>query len=243
MYVKREYKFENSIEIEKLYTYSHHRKGEKRNGRSKPTPESMKKYNYRRVINYIRRLIKLNFMGGWHMTLTYRKNARPEAALAKKNLELFMRRMAYHYKKQGHELKYIIVTEYQNKAIHHHVIINDIPILAELVIKQWRYGQPNFTAIYDNDDVATLAEYLVKETEKTFREDSVHGTRYSCSRNLKKPEYTEKVIKANSFREYPTIPEGYILDVDSLVNGVSEVTGYEYQSYTLKKIQNIKQRR
>ena len=41
---------------------------------------------------------------------------------------------------------------------------------------------------------------------------------------------------ANSFRKEPSVPKGYILDRDSYVYGVSEVTGYEYQKYTLIKI-------
>ncbi len=236
MYVKRTYNLPGSVEVEKLHTHKYHKKGQKRNQKSDPSPETVKKYNLRRQMDYLRRLIKLNFKDGWHMVLTYDKNNRPEAQLAKKQLTNFLNRMRYHMRKAGYELKYITVTEYENKAIHHHVIINDMPGLIRLVGKQWWHGQANFTAIYEGEDVSTLAEYLIKETDKTFREDDVHGTRYNPSRNLEKPTYTEEIIKANTFRKEPVVPDGYVLDRDSFVYGVSEVTGYEYQRYTLKKI-------
>ena len=148
----------------------------------------------------------------------------------------FLRRMKYWLSKEGVELKYILVTEYENKAIHHHIIINDSPNLIKLVGKQWPHGQANFTLLYVDDDVATLAEYLIKETDKTFREDPNCKLRYTCSRNLEKPEPRVEIIKANEFRKEPKIPKGYILEADSLVNGVSSATGYEYQSYRLTKI-------
>lgn len=237
MYVLRKYIFDNSIEVEKLHTHKYRKKGQKRNAKSNPTPEAMKKYNRQKQIDYIRRIIKLNFQSGFHLVLTYKKNERPDAALAKKQLTNFINRMRYHMKKQGYELKFLMTTEYENKAIHHHIVINDMPGLIKLVKKQWWFGRPNFTPIDDNDDVATLAEYLIKETDKTFRDDKVHGTRYSSSRNLIKPTYTEEIIQANSFRKEPRVPSGYILVRDSFVYGVSEVTGYEYQRYELRKIQ------
>lgn len=236
MYVLRTYVFKNSIEIEKKHTHRFRKKGQKRNQKSNPTPETMKKYNLVKQVDYLRRLIKLNFYEGYHMVLTYDKNDRPTPELAKKQLNNFIARMRYHLKKQGVEFKYITVTEYENKALHHHIIIQDIPGILKLVTKQWKHGQVNFTPMHKDDDVDTLANYLIKETSKTFKEDGVHKTRYNPSRNLEKPTYTEKIIMSNSFRKDPVVPKGYILDRDSYVYGVSEVTGYEYQKYTLIKI-------
>lgn len=237
MYVMRKYVFENSIEIEKLHTHRYHKKGQRRNSKSNPTPEKMQEYNRQRQIDYLRRLIKLNMPGGYHMVLTYDKNHRPDKALAKKQFENFMSRIKYHLRKQGKEIKYISTTEYEGKSIHHHVVINDIEGIIKLVKKQWWHGTPNFTPIAEGEDVHTLAEYLIKETDKTFRkEDSVHGTRYSRSRNLVEPTFEEKIIKADSFRKDPHVPNGYVLNRDTFVYGVSDVTGYEYQKYELKKV-------
>lgn len=235
MYILRKYIFQNSIEIEKLHTHKYHKKGQKRNCKTNPTPEKMQEYNRIRQIDHLRRLIKLNMPGGYHMVLTYDKNNRPDKALAKKQFNNFMARIKYHLSKSGQEIKYITTTEYENKAIHHHVVINDIDGIISLVKQQWWYGTPNFTPLADGEDVRTLAEYLIKETDKTFRLDDVHGTRYSRSRNLVEPTCTEKVIGADSFRKEPKAPDGYVLNRDSFVYGVSD-TGYEYQKYELKKI-------
>ena len=236
MYIKKTYQFKNSIEVEKMYSARFGKKGMKHNAKTNPSPEAMKKHNRKKCADNLRRLIKLNFQSGWHMTLTYRKDDRPDRALAKRYVNNFLRRMKYWLSKEGVELKYILVTEYENKAIHHHIIINDSPNLIKLVGKQWPHGQANFTLLYVDDDVATLAEYLIKETDKTFREDPDCKLRYTCSRNLEKPEPRVEIIKANEFRKEPKIPKGYILEADSLVNGVSSATGYEYQSYRLTKI-------
>ena len=43
-------------------------------------------------------------------------------------------------------------------------------------------GNPKFVQLYDTGEYSQLADYLVKETEKSFRrEDSSVGQRYSSS--------------------------------------------------------------
>lgn len=243
MYIKKTWKFKNSIEVEKSYTARFGKKGMKHNPKINSTPEAMMKHNCKRATDKLRRMIKLNFENGFHVVLTYRKTNRPDQEQAHRNLTNFLRRMKYHLDKMGEEFKYIAVTEYENVAIHHHLIINNVPGMIELVNKQWKCGQANFTSIYEDEDVRTLAEYLIKEREKTFRMDPNAKQRYSSSRNLIIPEPKVEIIRANEFRKTPSVPAGYTLDVDSLVQGVSSVTGYEYQKYTLKKIQSVRKRR
>lgn len=243
MYIKKTWRLGNVIEVEKCHTGRYGKKGMRHNKKTNPSPEAMKECNRQKAIDRLRRLILYNMPDGYHLTLTYRKNDRPDRLEAERQLKNFIRRLQYHIKKAGYELKYIPVTEYENKAIHHHLVINNVPGIIELVKEQWKCGQPNFTPLSEDGDIAVLAEYLIKETDKTFRDDPAVGLRYTHSRNMVMPEPEVKVIKANSFKEYPSVPKGYTLDVDSLVNGVSSVTGYEFQKYTLKKIQNIKQRR
>lgn len=243
MYIKKTWKFKNSIEVEKSYTARFGKKGMKHNPKINSTPEAMMKHNRKRAVDNLRRLIKFNFENGFHLVLTYRKTARPDPVQAHKNVSNFLRRMKYHLDKMGVEFKYIAVTEYENVAIHHHLIINNVPGMIELINKQWKHGQANFTSIYENEDVQTLAEYLVKQTDKTFRNNPATRLRYTRSRNLIVPEPKVEIIRANEFRKTPSVPAGYTLDVDSLVQGVSSVTGYEYQKYTLKKIQSVKKRR
>lgn len=239
MYLKKTYYLQNCIEIEKCYTARYNIKGEKRVKREKPTAEAVKKYNTKKSVDNLRRMILANFTDGWHMVLTYTKTARPTIKEAEKLVKNFFRRMKYHLGKIGVEFKWVLVTEYENKAIHHHVIINDAPGLFEIVKKQWKYGRPNFTPL--DDDVQGLAEYLVKETNKTFRnEDNVKKQRYTHSRNLIIPEPKIEVIFSNEFRKEPQTIKGYMLVTDSVLNGVSDVTGYAYQSYRLLKIQKMR---
>ena len=119
MYIKKTYQFKNSIEVEKMYSARYGKKGMKHNEKTNPSPEAMKKHNRKKCADNLRRLIKLNFQDGWHMTLTYRKDDRPDRALAKRYVNNFLRRMKYWLSKEAVELKYILVTEYENKAIHH----------------------------------------------------------------------------------------------------------------------------
>ena len=65
---------------------------------------------------------KANFKAteDYHLVLTYKKNNRPTPEQAKKYLKNFIQNMRNAYRRLDEELKYILVTEYENKAIHHH---------------------------------------------------------------------------------------------------------------------------
>lgn len=53
---------------------------------------------------------------------------------------------------------------------------------------------------------------------------------------LVKPIVKRKVVSANSWREYPQAPKGYMIIPESIEYGVSEITGYPYQYYRMIKI-------
>lgn len=168
-YLKKIWRFPNSIEVEKVYSGRYGRRGGHA-PKSKPSPEEVQKINERNVINKLRRILKANFTeDDWHLVLTYKKDARPEPEAAKKLVDKFLRQMRNGYKKAGQSLKYILVTEYHNKAIHHHLVINNIPETIGLVKKYWTYGRPNFSPMLEEHTYGELAEYLLKETKKTFR--------------------------------------------------------------------------
>lgn len=237
MYIKKTYKMTNCIEIEKCYTARYNIKGMKHNKKSKPTPEAMAKYNKKKATDELRRIILANFTGGWHLVLTYDKRKRPSVHEAEKRVKNFIRRIKYHLQKAGFDFKWVLVTEYEGKAIHHHLLIENVVGIIELVIKHWKFGFPNFTPV-DEVDVQTLAEYLIKETDKTFRLDNGgRKQRYTHSRNLIIPQPKIETIFSNEFRKDPQTIKGYILVTDSILNGISEVTGYAYQSYRLIKLQ------
>ena len=132
-----------------------------------------------------------------------------------------------------------MVTEYKSKSIHHHLIVNDLPdgSGAKKIAQSWsRNGHANTKYLYEDGQYERLAEYLIKETSKTFRDsDSPSKLRYSCSRNLVTPVAKTRILKRDDWPEEPRVPKGYYLEKDSLVNGVNKM-GYRYQYYRLIKI-------
>lgn len=237
-YIKKLYIFRDSIEVEKVFSgrYGKHTPHGKK---KKPTPEEVKDINRRNAIKKLRRKIKANFepVRDYHMVLTYKKTNRPDPEQAKKNLDKFISNMRRAYRKSGSELKYIIATEYENKAIHHHLIINGIQDTIKLVSKYWPYGHSNFTPLWEEESMGELAEYLIKETDKTFRSGKYQRQRYRCSRNLVEPVCKVEVVKANTFRKEPKPVKGYYIDKNSIVTGTTKEFGYPYQYYTMIKIE------
>lgn len=241
MYIKRTTYLPYRIDVEKYHSGRYGSKtkpGKKVN----PTTEQMEAANERRRIKKLYQKIAANFdFGDLHMQLTYRKNERPTPNEAREYLTLFLRKLRKEFKKRGEELKYIVTTEYKRAAIHHHLVINEIGKTAKLVNEVWNHGKAFFSVVYKNGDVEDLAAYLIKETQNSFRDkDNPSKLSYSCSRNLKKPKETVEVIKADSWLEVPTSPKGYWIPKDSIVTGISKVTGYPYQYYTcIKYDQNL----
>ena len=100
------------------------------------------------------------------------------------------------------ELKWVEATEYKNRAIHHHLVINHIDM--RIVNKLWKFGRARPTYLDDTGDYSKLAEYFVKETSKTFRSKSVpFGKRWRRSRNLIIPVPEKTIVKADSWRGDP----------------------------------------
>lgn len=212
-----------------------------RGGKEKPTAEEMEKVNQKNAEARLRRLINANFEGGdFHLVLTYKKDLRPDPAGAKERVTKFIRQLRNEYKKVGADLKYIHVTEYAGKAIHHHLIINDIDNknVSKMIRNQWEYGNPKFTPLDNSGQYQKLAEYLIKETSKTYKEhDGGHLQRYSCSRNLIKPVAKTTIIKkATKWAENPKPKKGYYIDKDSIENGVNLWNGRPFQRYTMIKL-------
>lgn len=240
MYFKTTVKAGKTIEVTKSYTK---RVGAtKRSGRKQLTPEEMDKINELNAARKLRLKINANFKkGDPYITLTYRKDCRPNADEVKKNiLKPFFDKLRAYYKKQGTTLKYIIVTEYENKAIHHHLIVNDVDNIEKVINNLWVYGRPNYKYLDGTGQYKDLADYLIKETSKTYRKNKLEGKgakqRYSCSKNLIIPEPQTEVVKASKWLADPKPIKGYYVDQDTIFNGIDPFTGREYQKYTLVEI-------
>lgn len=240
MYMKKTTRYGNRIEVRKYHTFRCPGSGErKRDKRMKPTREQMEAANERRACKKLHMLLVENFeYGDWHLTLTYAKEQRPTVDESKKLLKRFFEKVRKAYRAAGVELKYIMVTEWESKSIHHHLAINDVPGISKIISGLWGLGGIHLTPLYANRDYEGLAEYFVKETKKTFRkEDSPYKQRWTRSRNLREPEVHIEQVKSDSWRESPTVPkkleqQGYVIDKTSIVSDVDGM-GYPYQEYVM----------
>jgi hypothetical protein len=231
-YIKTTYDLGKTKEVEKVFSSRFGKKG-KRGERKAPTTDEMKKINERNAVKKLRRKIARNFEpGDLHIVLTY-KGEPPEQQEAAGCLTKFLRRLKSWYRKAGEDLKYIKVTEYKRKRVHHHIVINEIEGILKKLRELWKGGiYPS--SLYEEGGYDGLAEYLVKETKKSREDKDAPGKlRYSCSRNLIEPEKHTEIIHSKKWRETPVPPQGYFIPKDSVVNVENEETGHKYQYYTL----------
>jgi|LGVE01.1.fsa_nt_gb hypothetical protein len=223
-------------EIIKIYSSRYGKRGITRGKNINATPEEVRRVNQRNAETKLRHLLNTNFgKNDIHMVLTYKKKERPDPEQGKKNLKNFIRRIKRVYDKKGIEFKYITVTEYKTAAIHHHLIVTGIDV--RLIQDKWPFGKVRPTYMDDTGEYSKLANYLIKETSKTFNsEEKIFSRRYGRSRNLKQPKIITRIVKSKTFREDPKPEKGYYIEKDSIRNGVHEVTGRVYQFYRMIKI-------
>lgn len=180
--------------------------------------------------------------------MTYAPENLPDEKLAKKYLALFFDRLKRAYRKAGRELKWVATTEWERERIHHHIIINDCPGIAQILGEQWPMGGKHLTPLYPDGDYMGLARYFVKETSKTFREgQNPWKKRYSCSRNMEEPEETVEVVKADEWRKKPSMSKqleaaGYVIEEDSIIRDV-DIFGFPFLKYTMKQIEKNRRKR
>lgn len=216
-----------------------------RAGERRTTPEEMKMSNMRQAARKLARKINANFKpGDWHVVLMYKKDNRPDLKQAQKNMKKLIDGLRDLYKKNGFILKYIHVTEYYKKAIHHHLIINNVndgkKTTTEYIRELWKgdgKGSKQFIPLYEDGEYRRLADYLIKETEKTFRDEaSPVRQRYSCSRNLINPKPQSRMRETKTrWKKEPKPRPGYYIDKESLYNGTDKL-GYPYQRYVMIKL-------
>lgn len=241
-HIKNTYRYKNIVEVERVHSGRYGKKQEK-SERKLPTSEEMERINERNTIKRLRRKIYANFdPGDLFLTHTYRRESRPTPKEARKELSKHLARLRRAYRREGQELRYIVVTEYMNKSIHHHLVLNDLPdgSGAKLSSRLWEGGGTHCKYLYEDGQYEMLASYLVKETNKNFRKPGNPARcRYSCSRNLVEPKKETKILKRDDWPEEPRIPKQYYLDKQSLFNGINKA-GYRYQYYRMIRIKPAK---
>lgn len=234
-YRQSKWVYGNTVEIKKAHTWMWNRKGERRNRSesfSNLTPEQieakkkkMQTHNELEAIKELDRILQANFTeDDQHVVLTYRDDCIPTVDESRKVLNNFLSRTRRFFKKHDYEFKYVITTEWNAKRIHHHIVCNSIPgvNMAKEIMRLWGNGGAHLTPLYEDKNYKGLAKYLVKETKRTFRDDdNPYKQRYSCSRNLVRPEPEVKIVHANTWSKDIKVPkslreQGYYLDRDSV---------------------------
>lgn len=204
---------------------------EKRAPKRTITSEQVQKNNDRLAEKNLMRLLNANFSGGdLHIVLTYEQA--PDQRQAKKDRDAFIKTLRREMKKQGKELKYIAVTEYEHTRIHHHIIISKVD--AEVVERIWKKGWVKLSVLDDSGNYAKLAAYLIKETQQTFRRDDCqHKRRYSASANLIRPVVTRRLVQESELFDDPVPIKGYYIDPNHCRRFEHPVTGLEHLEYIM----------
>lgn len=231
-YFKRTWVAGETVEICKTYSAV---KGGGRKKRENTTSEAVAKYNLKMAHRKLTRLINANFKpGDLFLNPTYRDSMTVEEA--KKHIDKFLRDLRRYFKKQGRELKYILVTAYGERGrIHHHLVINTAD--AREIMKLWQHGGMRFEPLYPNCEYSALASYLIEQSRKQPKSGEICSKkRWSCSRNLTKPQEKVEEVNAKTWRSEPKPLKGYYIDKSSIEEGVSPVSGQPYQFYRMIKL-------
>lgn len=242
MYDKVTCQIKDKVEIEKHYSGRYGAPGMPREKKRKKTPEEIARQNYWRKCRELRRTLELNFgSGDWHVTLTCRKEDRPAKEDAGKLIRYFRNKLRKSYKAQHWELKYIITCEIGERgAVHWHMIVNNMhnsyTSTAKMIRELWEWGRVYFSPLDDSGEYGQLAEYIVKWSAKRMEnEETVEKLSYIPSRNLIRPKVQRERIRAGCWKNPPSIPKGWYLVPDTLVNGINKFTGLPYQHYTIRR--------
>lgn len=195
------------------------------------TPAAVQQNNDRIAVKRLAAMMNNNFVpGDYHITLTYADI--PSREEAEKELRNFLRRMRREFEKQNKECKYIAVTEYEHTRIHHHVVISYID--TNVINKQWKNGRVLYSALDRTRNYRKLAEYLVKETRKTFRDpNNATKRRFSSSKNLEKPITVRERISITKLFADPKAIKGYEIDTTTIRRYESPITGLEHLEYSM----------
>jgi hypothetical protein len=206
----------------------------KRREKMRDTPEAMAKYNNHKRAEKLQLLMLLNFDKGYHLTLDYPIDERPETyEEAESRLKKFLYKMSRKLKAKGEKFKYIAITERgkRREALHHHMIIEGDPLLLKELTKVWG-NHIKISQMYEEGAYKDLADYFCKI--ETKEEQTKGKSKYHRSRNLKEPTTKSRIV-AGPLNSEPVIPKGYELVRDSLVNGFNEYAGIRYQRYLIRK--------
>lgn len=181
----------------------------------KDNSAAQKNLNDKNSRKYVERLLNHNFGDSdiW-ITLTYSAGNEPESMEeAIRNMQNYIRRIAYQRKKRGlPPAKYIYITEYspEDEIRWHHHLVMDGAIDMDTVESVWKKGRRNETRRLNKDEygLTGMSHYITKEKDRKRGEK-----RWNSSQNLEQ----FRVRKVHSKR--PTAHTGAYKPVGKYVDG------------------------
>lgn len=122
--------------------------------------------------------------------------------VAKRQMELCLRRVDRKGKTSGHELRYIGVTSdmdgdtQEAVQVHHHMIVP--ADTAEIFLKKWKLGGVSWSPISKQADLTPIAEYLLKQVRRFENRN-----KYCTSRNLVRPQPKDRAVTSDAELRVP----------------------------------------
>ena len=234
MYKRKKYRYSNIIEIQEYHSARYGAPGEKREAKTKPTPEAVRRQNQRRREENADRIIAANFeKGDLVRTLTFARDKRPpDMKTAQEIFRKFYQRLRREYRKRFYELYWMANIECTERgAWHIHFLRNKIFGAGDIIKELWQEHGGVYDQTLRDLEGKKLGAYFTKTPESTVEgEHKVTEAKFSHSRNLEIPEPEEKVIAGWKITDQPRTPKGYYLDKASYYEGVTE-EGYRYRRY------------
>lgn len=225
-----------------------------------PTSKAQEKVNQQIAVDELRRILNANFKpGDWHADFTYPQEVPPSQAKAKEILQLFLRKLRRLYREMNVDLKYVSVTEYERKRIHHHLVLPNTPDEMRAVKRLWRTvlqdqfyskeererGEPRhlvfrWSQLDTSGQYGELADYLIKETSRTRKaKNPFSKRRYCCSKNIVHPKPTVELISAKEWKKEPPQLKGHYIDKNESFNGTSNENGLPMQITVYVKVMRM----
>ncbi|MBR3293606.1 MAG: hypothetical protein IKI69_04175 [Oscillospiraceae bacterium] len=122
--------------------------------------------------------------------------------VAKRQMELCLRRVDRKGKASGHELRYIGATSdmdgdtQEAVQVHHHMIVP--ADTAEIFLKKWKLGGVSWSPISKQADLTPIAEYLLKQVRRFENRN-----KYCTSRNLVRPRPKDRAVRSDAELRVP----------------------------------------
>lgn len=222
-----------TIILEQYYAPRHNLKGIERRPNTEDTSEAQEKANAKKAIRELTIILNANFgEGDHHLVLDYKPETRPETPdEAVNDRNIFLRRLRRAYKKAGIPLKYVITTEHgtQNKALHHHLIINNesASVPPEAIQKLWNKGRVHFNLLDNTGQYSQLAAYLLKN--RKYWKECGGGRQWTRSRNLIRPKTYKTIIRMDIYYNRPKPRKGMYISPGTETEGFTK-DGFPYRS-------------